>query len=200
MRRETESHRVKDRVLSKARQFLVVFVYVWLLLAIFGLHKSIVLTDERLVFHQGFAVLKALAVAKIIFLGEEMNFGKGFENRPLIWPVLFRSVLFAAVLVAFDILEKAALDRFFPRAAAGQGDGFDWRNLGILLSVGLLTFAALIPFFAIRELGKVFGEAKLYDLFFKRRMGFAPVETEMSPDHHENAPANGKVTADKQTE
>jgi TRAP-type uncharacterized transport system substrate-binding protein len=177
-----QSHGLKDRVLTEARQFFVVFAYVWLLLAIFGLHKSLVLSDEQLVYHQGFAILKALALAKVIFVAEELNFGKRFDQRPLIWPVLFKSLLFAALLIGFDLLEKALLDRFWPRAEAKSGADFGAHHLHYLLSVGLITFVALIPFFAVRELGKVFGEEELYDLFFKRRVNVVAFETGASPD------------------
>jgi hypothetical protein len=176
-----QPHGVRDRVLSGARKFFVVFAYIWLLFAIFGLHKSIILSGEHIVYHQGFAILKALAFAKIVFIAEELNLGSRFEDRPLIWPILFKSVLFSVLLIGFDLLEKAAVDKFWPSAARGDGD-IDLHNFHVLLSTGTLAFVALIPFFGLRELAKVMGEAPLHEVLFRNRMKFVPVERETRRD------------------
>ena len=183
---QQQPHGVKDRVLAEASQFLVVFAYIWLLLGVFGLHKAIVLSDEHIVHHQGFAILKALAFAKIVFIAEELNLGKSFENKPLIWRILFTSILFSALLIGFDLLETAALERFWPRAAASGDGDIGTHDPRVLLAAGVVTFVALIPFFGIRELGKVLGQAPLHDLLFKSRTKFVPVLPETQQDHRHN--------------
>jgi hypothetical protein len=42
-------HGVKERVVSEARQFLVVFAYVWLLLAVLDLFRSVILSDANII-------------------------------------------------------------------------------------------------------------------------------------------------------
>lgn len=37
-----------------------------------------------------------------------------------------------------------------------------------LLANSLVVFVALVPFFAVKELGRVLGEQKISDLFFRR--------------------------------
>lgn len=164
---------VKDRVVSEARQFLVVFLYVWLLLAVFGLYRSVVLADVNIVQHQGFAILKALAFAKIVFVAERMGLGERFKDKPLIWPMLLKSALFAGLLMAFNLLEKAVEDKFWPHAA-GSG-AISMSSLQTILSVGVVMFVALIPFFGIRELGKAIGAAQMHRLLFVRRTQFVPL-------------------------
>jgi hypothetical protein len=46
--------------------------------------------------------------------------------------------------------------------------------LRTLLSVGLVTFAALIPFFGYREFAKLIGEKELQKALFVRRETFVP--------------------------
>jgi hypothetical protein len=167
-------HGVKERVVSEARQFLVVFAYVWLLLAVFDLFRSVILWDANIVQHQSFAILKALAFAKILFVAEEMGLGERFKDKPLIWPMLFKSALFAVLLMTFNLLEKAIEPKFWPHAA-GRGDEINMASLKTVLSVGIVMFVALTPFFGLRELGKVLGTSQIYELFFVRRMRFAPL-------------------------
>ncbi|MCI0600715.1 MAG: hypothetical protein L0Y50_11285 [Beijerinckiaceae bacterium] len=166
-------HGVKERVVSEARQFLVVFLYVWLLLAVFGLYKWVILADENIVQHQGFAILKALAFAKIMFVAEKMGLGEQFKEKPLIWPMLLKSALFAVLLMIFNLLEKAVEDRFWPHGAGR--DAINMTSLQTILSVGVVMYVALIPFFGVRELSKVIGAAGMYRLLFVRRTLFVPL-------------------------
>jgi hypothetical protein len=169
---------LRQRAAKEARDFLVVFVYVWFLLAIFSLHKSIVLSDAHVVQHQGLTFLKALALAKIMFVAERWRFGEIFGDRPLIWPVLFKSTVFAALLLVMDISEQALVERVWPSMAARSGDDLAVDGAQMAISAGLVTFAALIPFFGLRELGKAVGEKPLRELFFEKRLKFLPVPEE----------------------
>jgi len=171
-------HGVKKRVVSEARQFLVVFLYVWLLLAVFDLYKSLILADENIVQHQGFAVLKALAFAKIMFVAERMGLGEKFKDKPLIWPMLLKSALFAVLLMTFSLLEKAVEDKFWPHAAGRDAINTHFRAI---FPAGVVMFAALVPFFGMRELGKVIGAAEMYRLMFVRRTLFVPLQNDARP-------------------
>lgn len=161
--------------MTEATEFFYVFAYVWLLLAIFGLHKSLVLTEEHIVARQGLILLKALAFAKIIFVAEEFNLGERFAQKPLIWPILFKSALFAALLIGFDLAEQAIVSRLWPRLAREGGDAISLQHLQLVALAGGLAFASLIPFFAMREMNKVIGAKNMRELLFRKRQRFAPV-------------------------
>ncbi len=165
---------LKEKAITEAREFFVVFAYVWFLLAILSLHKSIVLSDAHVVQHQSLTVLKALAFAKIMFVAERWRFGEIFDNKPLIWPVLFKSGAFAALLIVMDMIEKALIDRFWPSMGARTGGDFEANNIQMVLSAAIVAFAALIPFFGLRELSRVLGGPQLHELFFKKREKFVP--------------------------
>ncbi len=168
-------HGVKERIVSETRQFLIVFAYVWVLLAVFDLHRSLVLGDANLIQHQSLAILKALAFAKILFVAEEMGLGERFREKPLIWPMLFKSAIFAVLLMIFNLLEKAIEHKFWPHAGR---DELNLANFQMIACAGIVMFVALIPFFGMRELGKAVGAAQMYRLFFVQRMRLAPLSEE----------------------
>ncbi|MEF3366085.1 hypothetical protein V3H18_05995 [Methylocystis sp. 9N] len=176
---------------EEAKAFLPVFLYVWFLLAMLGLHKSIVLSQAHIVQHQGFAVAKALAFSKMVFVWNEWGLGRNFDHKPLIAPVLFKSALFGVLLIAMDLLEQALLERFWP--AHASADAVDLSNWRMLLSLGVVTFAALIPFFGFREFAKVVGEAEMRKLMFVRREQLVPVR-EAGPAPAQNEPAPSAFT------
>lgn len=160
-------HSGKTGWFFRLRHFFFIFAYLWLLLSVYTLHNTLVLTDWSLAAHLGTATLKALVFAKFILIGEHLKLGSRAEHLPLIWPILIKSALFSLVLIGFNLAEEALLHWLRPDEAAG-GDGMDLGSLPAILSLTIMTFIALIPFFGIRELGRVLGEDGILDLFFRR--------------------------------
>lgn len=160
-----EAHTLKAFLLSKATHFFIIFGYLWLLLSVYALHNSIVLSDWRLIGHLFPAMLKALIFTKFLLIGEHLKLGDWFEGKPLIWPVLVKAALFAILLIGFDVLEVMAVNAFRHHASAESGN-VELTNFRASLSFAFMAFIALIPFFGIRELAKVIGEDRLRDLFF----------------------------------
>jgi len=158
---------LKAFVLSRAGHFFFVFGYLWLLLSVYALHNSIVLADWRLLGHLGPAMLKALVFTKFLLIGEHLKLGAGFEDKPLIWPILIQAALFSALLIGFDVIEIAIVHAIWPNAASKSSDGIEPNDLRTILSFSFMAFIALIPFFGIRELSKVIGEDQMRDLLFR---------------------------------
>jgi hypothetical protein len=42
--------------------------------------------------------------------------------------------------------------------------------------VGFIMFVVLMPFFALKEIGRDMGDGKLYELFFVRRTKYTPLQ------------------------
>jgi hypothetical protein len=163
---------LKEKAAEEAKAFLPVFLYVWFLLAVLGVHKSIVLSQAHIVQHQGFAVAKALAFAKVLFIANKFGVWRVFDKMPLIVPILAKSFLFGVLLIDMDMIEQALLQHFWP--AHADHDGVNLYNFRTLLSVGLVTFSALVPFFSYREFAKLIGESELQNVLFVRRETFVP--------------------------
>lgn len=163
---------LKEKAEEEAKAFIPVFLYVWFLLAVLGVHKSIVLSQAHIVQHQGFAVAKALAFSKVLFVADRFGVWRIFDSKPLIAPIMLKSLLFGLLLIGMDIAEQALLEHFWP--AHADHDGVDLGNLHILLSVGLVTVVALVPFFFYREFAKLIGEKELQKVLFVRRETFVP--------------------------
>ena len=160
---------LKAFVLSRAGHFFFVFGYLWLLLSVYALHNSIVLADWRLLGHLGPAMLKALVFTKFLLIGEHLGLAGGFEDKPLIWPILIKAALFSALLIGFDIIEVIIVNMIWPHAGPKSSDGGEPTDLRTALSFSFMAFVALIPFFGIREFGMVIGEDRMRDILFRRR-------------------------------
>ncbi len=52
-------------------------------------------------------MLNALVLGKVVYFAEQIRIGENFETRPLIYRILFKSGLFAVILICFRLIENA---------------------------------------------------------------------------------------------
>ena len=158
---------LKTRALHEATQFFWIFLYLWLCFALFVLYKSLILAQHDIDYAgYGVAFVKALVLGKVIVIAEGLNVADKHKDKPLIYPTLYKSIVFFVILVVFSILEHVVRGLFKDEALAESLSGMGGGSLPAILAGGLVMFVTLVPFFAFREIGRVLGENKLYHLFF----------------------------------
>lgn len=166
---EAERPSLKQRALEELKTYWVITLYLWLFLGSFAAYRKLILAETGVTYvHFGLALVQALIIAKVVLIGRVFGFSRRFEDGPLIWPVLYKSVLFSLLVMAFGVIEhlvegwihhKGALDGLREIAAIGADE----------IAARMLTLTvAFVPFFGFWELGRVLGMPKLVDLFFSR--------------------------------
>ena len=119
--------RLKTGAIDETRKLFGIFIYLWVLLSLFSLHKALVLNDESLIYHQGFAIINGLALAKVVLVAEFFHVGDNLKNRPLIYPIIFKSAVFAVILICFHIIEETLIGvlhgKTFSQSVPDIGDG-----------------------------------------------------------------------------
>lgn len=170
----TSKPTLKQKAYHELKEFFGIALYLWVILALFQLYKSLLLREEHIsaVAHQGFAIINALALGKVLLIAKALHLGDWADDWPLIYPTLLKSALFTIVLACFKILEDAGLGMYrgksFQQSIADLGGG----TLNGILCVSLILFVTLIPFFVITELQGALGEGRLMQLFFRPRSSF----------------------------
>src|SRR6478672_13734147 len=100
----------KQRIVHNFRELAAMFLYLWLLFALFAWHEKIVLARHGIEFKPfGLAFVNAFVLAKVMLFAEELNLGTRFRRRAPIFPVLHKSVLFAVIFVGFSLSEKIVI-------------------------------------------------------------------------------------------
>jgi hypothetical protein len=157
---------LKDRAVSEIEKYAVIAAYLWVLFALFGLHRQLVQGHGVSIWQQGFAIINALVFGKVMLIGEAFELGKARSSQALAWVVLRKSLIFALLLIAFHIAEEAIRAWFkgLPLSDAVTSLG---GSLGGVVAYGAIFFVVLIPFYALQETGRVLGSAALWNLLFK---------------------------------
>jgi hypothetical protein len=148
-------------------RFVVLFLYLWILFGVFVLHQSIVLREHGISYSaQGFALINALVLAKVMLVAEDLNLSRWLDRRPLIYPILHESLLFTALFIAFHVLEELAVGLVHGETLAQSVPAIGGGGFAGLVCVAVIFFFALIPFFGFRNLSRAIGPDRMKTLLF----------------------------------
>ncbi len=163
-------YRIKTGAIEEARKMFRIFIYLWVFLSVLALHKAFVLSEDILTYQQGFALLNAFALAKIVLVGQQLRIGEPLtKGMPLVVPILFKSAIFAVLLILFHVIEETLVGMWHGKTAGEAiptlGDG----SLQAIIMLSIISFVAMIPFFGFQVIEQAIGEKELHALLFERR-------------------------------
>jgi|SRR5271169_1620105 len=146
------------------------FLYLWLVFGLLAIHQSIILSQYQIDYQShGLAVINALVFAKIMLIAEDLRLGDRFNDKPLIYPVLYKSLLFAIALICFHIVEHVLIGMWHGQKVAESLSEIGANKLRGMVSISVIATVALLPYFALRQLSRVIGKDNFWSLFFRRR-------------------------------
>jgi len=167
---ETKQGNLKKKIVHEMGEYLIIVCYLTLVFAAFTQYRRFLLAAHDITYTEyGVAVIEALILGKVVMIGDILHLGGHLEQKPLIYPTLYKTFVFTVFVAVFKAIEYGIKGLW-------NGSGFmaglvelseKWSHE--LLANSLIVFVAFIPFFAIKELGRVFGEDKIRALFFKRK-------------------------------
>ncbi len=163
------SQALKQKVARETKEFVAVYVYLVLLIGAFTVYRWLLMEEYHVgYFVFGYALVEALILAKVILIGEALGIGERFADKPLIFPTLYKTMLFALCVLVLAIIERLITGSFHRENVTGIFQEVIRGRYELLARV-LMMFVAFIPFFAFGETMRVLREVKLFDLFFRSR-------------------------------
>ncbi|MEH2674526.1 hypothetical protein DXU07_35735 [Bradyrhizobium elkanii] len=175
--RDQQLAHIKEKGVAEARRLFWIVLYLWVLLGLFAVHRSIVLNQQDIFYHQGFAFINALVLAKIMFVAEAFNIAEDMKHRPLIYPIVYKSAVYTVILLSFHVVEDALMGLWRGKTLGESISSLGGGSPEEILVVALIMFVVLMPFFALREVGREIGDDKLYEQFFVRRTKYIPMQS-----------------------
>jgi uncharacterized protein DUF4339 len=159
--RGSEKPSWRTRLLEELRSFLIIFAYLWLVFLVFLVHEWTVLASDQIGFRfYGLAVVNALVLSKIMLIADGLHFADRLKDKPLIYPIAFKSVAFSVLLVIAYIVEEIAVGLFHGKTAAESFPEIGGGGAMGVLTTGAIMCVALVPFFSFREIARAIGEAE----------------------------------------
>jgi hypothetical protein len=177
MSRLPSKEAVGKKAAHEFKELIILTAYLYVAFGVIIFYKYAILRGEGIGWAPwGLAIVKALLVAKFILLARAARIGERHQDKPLIWPTLYKSAIFLAVVWILTVIEEAIVALLHGRpileAIAEIGGGTPLQLIATLVLVFLIFF----PYFALQSLGEVMGGHALSRLFFVERREFRAVE------------------------
>jgi hypothetical protein len=149
---------VGQRLTDELKEFLIIAAYLYVCFTALAYLKAAILQTHGIAFAPfGFAAVKALICAKFMSVG------------PLIWPTLYRSLVFVALLLVLNALEEVITGIMQHRTLLDSISSVGGGTLDQLIATSFVVPLILIPFFAFQTLDEGVGEDNLVRVFFHGR-------------------------------
>lgn len=160
----------KQKAAHELTEYWINFVYLACFFCAFAWYRRFILAEYHITYlHYGIGLIEALILAKVILIGDFLRLGRGLEDRALILSTLYKTLVFTLFVGLFGVLEHSIGGLLHGDGLAGGWEELKHSGKYELLARCLVTFFTFIPFFAFKELGRLLGERKIIQLFFRRR-------------------------------
>lgn len=159
----------RQKVFSEFREVFGMFLYLWVLFALFSYHKAIVLAQHGISYQAfGVAFVNAFILAKVMLFFEKLNLAEKLRKKPLVYPVLHKSIVLAVIFVLFNMAETIIKGLWKGKSFGESIPKIGGGSPAEIIIVALILTVALIPFFAFREVSRVLGKGVLGEFFLKK--------------------------------
>ena len=158
---------LKQRMMEEFKLFGIIALYLWVFLGSFTLYRRLIVDETGAAYlHYGIALIEALVIAKVILIGKIFGLGRRFEDKPLIVPVLYKTIVFGILVLLFAVVERLIEGWVHKQGLLGglrEIDDLGTYELGARV---LMLVVAFVPFFAFAEIARVIGLDRLRTMFF----------------------------------
>jgi hypothetical protein len=164
----SRASKIAAKAAEEARRFLVMFLYLWVLFSLFVLVEGIMLRKQGVgLTFQGFAIINALVLAKVMLVIENFDVARWLRGRPLIAIILYEALILTILFLCFHVLEHVLVGAFKGETLASSLPTIGGGGLAGLLSVAAIMFVAMVPFFAFKNVSRALEPGRLQALIFK---------------------------------
>ena len=169
MEPDAKASGLKERAIEELKLFWIIAFYLWVFIGSFSIYRALIMAETGVVYlHFGFALVEALVIAKVILIGRMFGVSRRFEDRPLIVPALYKSMLFFVLVMLFGVVEHIVEGWFHQQGLLGGLHDIGELGAKEIGARALILASALVPFFAFWEIGRVLGAQRLASLFFSK--------------------------------
>jgi hypothetical protein len=155
-------------MLREGKELLLLTAYFYVAFVVIIFYKAAVLHSygiRYVVF--GFAIAKAVLIAKFLLIGRKVRIGEVRSDRPLIKPIATKLAGFMAILLLLSAVEQVTTTLIHHRPLGSLLQGLRGAQSGEILAEVFILFLVLVPLVAFTVFGEALGGGTLQDLLFK---------------------------------
>lgn len=166
---DKKSATLKQKAKHEMQRYILYTIFLTFFFGAFTTYERLLLNTLHAPFiPYGYSLIQGLIMAKVILIGEAIKLGERYSGKPLIYIVLYKTLVFCLFMMFLIILEHFITDYLIKKQS------FEYiyeetisRGLSLVFAKTVVMFFVFIFFFSILEAGRALGGNKLFNLFFK---------------------------------
>ena len=163
-------HKWRNILKHELLEYASNFVFLSFFLVSFAWYRRLILSSYNISYTGWFGpLIEAAILAKVIMIGDALHLGRRFRQGPLIVPTVYRTVVFAILVILFMFAEHIVGAWFHGKTAADGIAEVTSKGWYVILAWFVMVLAAFLPFFTVKEIELAFGQETVRTLFLGRR-------------------------------
>jgi len=156
-----------QRAGHELKEYAAISLYLYFCFGVVLLYKASVLRGYGIDYSPyGFAAIKALILAKFMLIGHTAKIGQRYGQKPLIYPILYKSLVFLVLLVVLSVIEETIAGVLHGRSFGPSLSKIERGTWFQIAATCVLLWVILLPYFGFRQIGERLGEATLHRMLF----------------------------------
>lgn len=161
---------LKQGFIHELKVYVSYVLFLTLFFSTFSFYRRLILQQYDLGYlYYGYNLAESFILAKIILIGQHLRLGERFLDKPLIIPVIYKTLVFCLFVIVFNLLEHIVIGFFLGHSFSSILQEVYNQGIDEILAKLYINVVVFFLFFAFLELGRFIGEDRLFDLFFRRR-------------------------------
>jgi hypothetical protein len=167
-----QTGKLTEKVRHELIEYAFNVVYLMLVFAAFTQYRRFLLAEYSIAYtNYWVGLFGALVLGKAIMIGSVFRLGRRLEDKPLIFATIYKALIFSVFVLVLRVVEYAIKGLLHGDGlAAAFFEFFAQKGIDEVLANAVVVVVALIPFFAVKELGRVLGRERVAALFFRNRV------------------------------
>ena len=170
---QTSKPAFRERAKGELKELFYITAYLFVVFGALTFYKSAILETQGVHWLPwGFALIKAVILAKFIMIGRALYAGGGHRTKPLVWQIIHRSIAFLILVAGFTVIEEAVVGFIHGKTFSGSMAEVGGGTREEMIASAIIMFLIFLPLFAYRALGEVLGDKALFRTLFVERLEF----------------------------
>jgi len=155
-----------SKIATEIKKIFILFVYFAIWFSALSFLSYSVLRQEGIPYaHIGFAFVKAFLCAKFMLLGQALYPIESKKDKPLVWQILPRSIVYLGVVVLLSAIESGLEGLIHHRGFISSLANFGNGDPIHILALSLIYWLIVLPYLTFMSLQSVIGSPEMKKIF-----------------------------------
>ncbi len=114
----------------------------------------------------GLGIIRAIVCAKFMMISKTLYPIKTTPNKPLLWHIINRSLLYVLIVIVLNVLEEILMAKIHGTQIINTIIGVEAGTINQFFALVILYWLAIIPYVAYSTVSQAIGGIKFYQLIF----------------------------------